>query len=1588
MAYFVDVTNVTSDGNANSITATVPEDYRSGDLLLAFMSQNNAGSTHSAPVGWTEVTTQAGAWGQRISAWYKFAGSSEPALTMTSSGTANISLSLQVWRGVDSTTPIHVSTRVDTPTTAESTAQFGSLTTTNNDCTIVYAVSYQGIGTQGKLTVADPSSMTSVTRLHNTSCLLSGYKAQPTAGAVDRPIVWSERTSNGGTLITLALNDDGNGNYPSEVKQNYTPVLRGGLFTEVHEYPASGWAALDTMTPTSIASIPVSSFMPTIQSSNTADALDPWGFMTGLSHQTSGIDATGIWIGGVFAPTGGLDMTDKLFSINFFPNNVASANLGAEGMCMVFEDSSNAWVAINLSKRDDIVQGQQYVLVADPDTMPILDSSGTIDWSDIEKIGFGWHRVNTATTTRVLYIKNFVLFDKAILTGGNSDLPLTPAFLRRAIHGWNLAEVTPLQGTSQMLSRIPVQLGNGTDETYFNSKGSSYELPRSYTPSIARRFWRVPEERVDLTVYASADDTYRFSGVYNTNTKQRFVIHPSSSTDATYTFDGSSWSGWEIDGKAGVTFNGASYDGCYIIDLKGGGMFNCSVLDSLDSIAVTTTDPGEIANTSFTSAGTGHAIEATATGTFAFEGNTFSGYGADGTTDAAFYNNSGGEITLVIPAEDDAPTVLNGPGATTIIDTPTANQSVTITNGEANTRIWIYDENADEELANEVVTTFPFVWTDPNVYVADRQIRLRASWVDGTSAKRFVDQIIGTATQATPAVGFQLNQEDDPVYNINAIDGSAVTGVTIQDSVMIAEIDTGSLSWAALYAYETYWRYTETGIAENGQLITAIDPANYLFDDLIISNVTSPEVPLIMTGGYARNLTTGATIDVFDTDGGRTFNAPDHVVAYATGSGVTPEDITAIRSGLALESNATSNKEAIESKVQEVADAQKLPNLLIKDKLSQSKYQLIFNRYNYIQTIQEHLQVRSIINNIRQSMLQKKQLSVAVKQVDQSAKRITAVVTAPTVDRDNDIIDTMSLKLPLKGGGMIKVAEMQGKQDVLIPFMLDHSWSVQNQIGSGQKAWVNEAGELVVEFVFSSRDIAQDVFTLIDEGHIDNSFSITVMYDMNSVEERADDGYYISEGEVVEISLVFKGSNRNARLLEVQKKWEAKMPKTLAELEAEKKALDEQIAAKQAEEAQDTEEVTEEVETEAEATEEVETKEQNDESESEEEAEQEESEETEEVTKSIKKEKSVKTTEQEIAQEAVVAKGEVVEQPKQAEKLDKYEFAAKQFVAWVTKDSKTLAELNQKALDSYKGFKSKETYHNTGVTADGGAIVPEAQLLADIYSTLGEFSTVAQDLRVVTLTEGDALDVATLVTDVIVTEVASEGGDKDVTKMVLGDSEISLREFAGIAIITKKLVRQAAINVFNLLRESFARAIANRRAVLALTDATSGIVNKQGVAEVVASGSDVTGYTWTDVKKMPYQIPVAAVSGAKYYISRELLEQLDTLKDEEGRDLDIVELSGDQLSGRFKNGYSFAVEEVLGKNGNPHAVFGSMGRYGILLRQATVEAETFDQGTVTDGDEVEHNLIQQNKLAHRVAFYENVGYPVPGAFAVLVDASQ
>lgn len=347
-------------------------------------------------------------------------------------------------------------------------------------------------------------------------------------------------------------------------------------------------------------------------------------------------------------------------------------------------------------------------------------------------------------------------------------------------------------------------------------------------------------------------------------------------------------------------------------------------------------------------------------------------------------------------------------------------------------------------------------------------------------------------------------------------------------------------------------------------------------------------------------------------------------------------------------------------------------------------------------------------------------------------------------------------------------------------------------------------------------------------------------------------------------------------------------------------------------------------------------------------------------------------------------------------KESKEVFATKQLLAFLSKDYDELKARNEHAIKTLEkaGLVEKATYLNAGTGADGAYFVPNNELLTDVLNMLPEFSVLANEARVINLTDGNGIDVSTLTADVTMTEVGSEGGDKTVTKPTAGDAVIDVREFAGIALLTKKVIRQAAMDVYAILRDSFARAIAHNREKLLLTDSTSGIINKSGVVvtQLASTKIHVSDITWKEVKAMPFSVPTKAAMGGMYVFSRLLAASLDGMEDNQGRDLDLLKWDeGSNLSGTTKNGYRFVVAESLGTSdavSTVHAVFGNFSQYAIVVRQGAIDTAVFDSGTVTDGSSTVHNLIQENKIAMRVETWENVGYPLPGAFNVIETAAS
>lgn len=226
--------------------------------------------------------------------------------------------------------------------------------------------------------------------------------------------------------------------------------------------------------------------------------------------------------------------------------------------------------------------------------------------------------------------------------------------------------------------------------------------------------------------------------------------------------------------------------------------------------------------------------------------------------------------------------------------TPGVYQRVTITGLTANSRVQIYDNTSSTELYNAVVAGTSLIWTDTAVASASRSIRLRVAYCTASTANQFLDQTIGTCgiTSTDNALSYLYTPVTNNVYVANMIDGTTITDCSISGTSLRVNINAGSTTWQHVYAFMTYWLYTSGGIRDQYLEMTATDQTNYTFmtahGSFKIKNITSPAVPLLITGGNA-SPDSGAVTDILDTTGGTIFCIEKTVVpfTYSTGSGLS-----------------------------------------------------------------------------------------------------------------------------------------------------------------------------------------------------------------------------------------------------------------------------------------------------------------------------------------------------------------------------------------------------------------------------------------------------------------------------------------------------------------------------------------------------------------------------------------------------------------------------------------------------------------------------------------------------------------------------
>lgn len=244
--------------------------------------------------------------------------------------------------------------------------------------------------------------------------------------------------------------------------------------------------------------------------------------------------------------------------------------------------------------------------------------------------------------------------------------------------------------------RARLTLGSATS-LVFSDSGFSMVFPQQAL--VADTFMGVT---VDLQ-NASTDVTWS-RGVFSApGTKKGDIIV--TGTSGTLLIDGCAFNSLRIlTFTSGVTVENSSINTSGLVTQAGAVITTCSFNAPTGTVGLLSNNPADVSYCTFVSDGTGHAIEITTAGTYNFAGNSFSGYaGTNGSTgNEAIYNNSGGAVTLNITAGGTTPTIRNGTGASTTVN---SNIQVTLTGLKNPSEVRVFTANTTTEIAGQETVT-------------------------------------------------------------------------------------------------------------------------------------------------------------------------------------------------------------------------------------------------------------------------------------------------------------------------------------------------------------------------------------------------------------------------------------------------------------------------------------------------------------------------------------------------------------------------------------------------------------------------------------------------------------------------------------------------------------------------------------------------------------------------------------------------------------------------------------------------------------------------------------------------------------------
>ncbi len=327
---------------------------------------------------------------------------------------------------------------------------------------------------------------------------------------------------------------------------------------------------------------------------------------------------------------------------------------------------------------------------------------------------------------------------------------------------------------------------------------------------------------------------------------------------------------------------------------------------------------------------------------------------------------------------------------------------------------------------------------------------------------------------------------------------------------------------------------------------------------------------------------------------------------------------------------------------------------------------------------------------------------------------------------------------------------------------------------------------------------------------------------------------------------------------------------------------------------------------------------------------------------------------------------------------------AKAVVAQLRGNAQVMSEYNAYVSKAWQAI-SKANYQNVTTTADGGALVPDPEFIAEIERLTDEYG-VASRLADVRRTDRDSVTLLSGTNEISFT-ATNEATAQNAQKLTYSSATVALKKYIATLVMTSEIVEDSAIDMFQDAANEIARARAKLFDQLVFTDATYGLLSATAgdTYKTHTIGTALSDFDADDTMDSIYKVVSSARRNGRFFMHPTVWNELRQTK---ATDSGVYFFGGPGTGVTPSiDGYPVELVDILPDSGDitaneAFAVFGDLSRIKLHVKRL-LETKVFDSGVVKDSGGADINLITQDSWAMRATLRVVPQTRFQGAFVIL-----